>query len=457
MKLNKLLFGAAALVAGAAVSAQNVHIGGYMDYTNFALGQKFYNDTKSTDGWEEYGEASAEYGSFYNGRTEINAYVNALNLDFAIGSRLDSSLGEWYNLYHDNASSDNNATMIHQANVKARFWNDQLNFYTGKFEEWNAGYILNGYALGGQNIRDLASRSEGQHFTGVEWVPNMSVANGALVGLRLIAGVPFVPPYEDEAEDANKLSTVYKKVKFMGAYKWLRPNIDFHFGFRPGTYYTGNADYSSDNYTTNYFGEGFVQADLPSLIYGVKLNVSYDIRYREAEATLTDLSTWKGWTTAHYFGVSGTTNLIPGVTMNFEDRAYYADDNYIAINEKLFFDQLAFQFTKPIQGTPYVLGFNVYGMYGQDANGTSFNNDRVSSDAFDDLAMDAEWMQVADHKITGGEPGRYYGAYACPYIQKNFGNGFFKAGVEFQYMYEKSASTYQGITYRIPLAFCFWY
>lgn len=460
MKLNKLILGAAALIAGSAAYAQNVSLHGYMDYTNFAVGQQFTQ--KDGADWE-HTNAAAEYGSFYNGRTELNLAANAANVDFNVGVRLDAALGEWYGLYKDATDAGFDQTMFHQANLKFKLLNDQLNVYTGKFEEWNNGFILNGYQLGGQNIRDVASRSEGQHVTSVEWIPNMSVLDGALVGLRAMVSLPVAPTETEayDADNANMWKNLYKTVKINAAYKWLRPNILFTAGFRPGTYYYAVSDYASDSFATNYFSEGYLQADLPSLIPNVKLNVSYDIRYRKV--TKTDAFgdvTFEKTPTAHYLGISGTTNVIPGVNINFENRAFYADDHYIAVNEKLFYDLLGIGVSYAINSSPYVIGMNLNGMYAQDANGSAFGSEgRVSAAWCDDFAMTSEWMQ-ASGMIEAGQPGRYFTVYGCPYIQKNFGNGYAKLGVEVQYNNffnkDKSSKT-QGVTYRVPVAFCFWY
>ena len=70
MKIRKIILGSAALIAGAALGAQNLNFHGYMDYTNFAVGQEI--NKLSKDGEWDVSEASAEYGSFYNGRTELN-------------------------------------------------------------------------------------------------------------------------------------------------------------------------------------------------------------------------------------------------------------------------------------------------------------------------------------------------------------------------------------------------
>jgi len=347
MKLNKILIGAAAMLAGAVLTAQTASLHGYMDYTNFALGQEF-NTSDSTDTWS-YSDPSAEFGSFYNGRTELNLNVTAANFQFNTGVRLDASGGTWYNLYDvvGMANDDEDGwqtTPIHQMNMKIQFFNQQLAVYTGKFEEWNNGFIFNGYQLGGQFVRNLADRDFGQHFTGLEVTPYK------ITGLRLMLGLPIIPGWGNglQYSASNQWKNLYKKAMFMGSYKLMKQNIIFNFGFRPGTYYTGKYYYNDlDGATTNYFGEGFIQADLPALISGVKLNTTYDIRYRKNAQT-------EKYTTLHYFGISGNISPAANLNINFEDRVVYADDHYVATNEKLFYDILGLGVTYNLPGKPYI-------------------------------------------------------------------------------------------------------
>ena len=445
--MKKVLLAAAVLIAGFVSSAQEVYLHGYMDYTNFAVGQQFKKKT-GDDEWS-HTEAAAEYGSFYNGRTQVTMDTFAQNFWFNFGVRLDSSLGEWYNLYYD-STNDYDATVFFQGFMRAGFWNEQVALWTGKFEEWNDGYILNGYALGASNIRDLASRSEGQHFTAVEFIPR------AVSGFKMIAGVPVLPGAKEDIDydiEGNKWEKLYKKAKMAASYNWATYNVTFVGGFRPGTYYTGVSDRKddSDGFSKNYFSEAWFQADMPSLIYGVKMNATYDLRWRK------DDEYTKKTVTAHILGASAQITLVPDWTFNIEDRIAYADDHYIAKNEKLLYNILGLQAVHPIAGTSYEVGMNLTTVFAKDANGRAFSSDmRVDSTAFDDLAMSVEWMQPAANpkKNTAGT---YFTIYGYPYFQKNFECGYVRTGVEMQYNRNETSNVTQGFTYRVPVALCFWF
>lgn len=456
MKLNKTILGTAALIAGAAtLGAQQASLHGYMDYTNFAVGQNIYKDSKDGD-WE-HTEAAAEYGSFYNGRTELNLLGNVANVDFALGVRLDSALGEWYKLYKD---ADGDETMFHQANFTARFLNDQIKWYEGKFEEWSAGYVYNGYLLGGQGmIAPLAERGVGQYVTALEFLPT-SLFGGVLNGFRMIADVPLIPPSDEyDYTEANKLSEIWKKVKLAGQYRWMAKNIVFNFGFQ-NQYYQGQvaAHNDGENFSTLYYHEAYLQLDFPSLFYTVPFNATYSIRWRSDKALTSDLTYEDFIASAHYFAVSGAIKGLPEqIGLTWEERLAYADDNYMAVNEKVLYDMFGVGITKPIPGTQYVLGLNLYGMYGQDANGKGFKDGRCSGDYFPDFNFEVDWLSSAAD-VTTGYPTKYFGAYIYPSFTKNFQNGFFQVGIEVQYDYfTNEASTTQNIIYRVPFKFCFWY
>lgn len=453
MKAKKILFSAAVLMAGFAASA-DTFLHGYMDYTNFAVGQQWKKKT-GDDEWS-HTEAAAEYGSFYNGRTQVTMDTFAQNFWFNFGVRLDSGLGEWYNNTRDASSqtpdsgTDYDPTVFFQGFIRAAFMDEQVALWTGKFEEWNDGYILDGYVLGGQNIRPIADRGEGQHFTGIELLPS------AISGFKMLAGLPILPGAKDDVDydiEGNKWKYLYKKVKIAASYNWALYNVTFIGGFRPGTFYTGNNDYkdSSEGYSKNFFSEAWFQADMPSLIYGIKMNASYDLRWRKDNEYTGKV------VTAHMLGASARITLVDGWTFNIEDRVAYADDHYIAKNEKLLYNILGLQAVHSLAGTPYEVGLNLNFIAAADAKGRAFGSDmRVSSDYFDDLAMTCEWMAPAANpkKNTAG---KYFTVYAYPYFQKNFANGYFRSGVEFQYNRNKTSNVTEGITYRVPAAFCFWF
>lgn len=469
MKRNKILAISASMLVEAAIGAvaQEASFHGYMDYTTFGIGQQVGNTLNGGGEWT-YTDPAAEYGSFYNGRTELNCFFSAANLAFNVGVRLDTSLGEWYECYKDSSDQFDPArteTMFHQANMRATFWQDQIILFAGKFEEWNDGFLYGGWALGDQPMHHLGFRGTGQHFTGIEWVPNMSVFGGALTGFRIIVGAPFLPPSGDyDWQEANGDWMILKKIKIMAQYKWLKPNITFNVGIRPGTYYDGLKESDlcytlahESNYTHNFFSAAYAQVDLPTTVPGFKFNASYEIRWRED-----DYEGAEGVTNvhavSHYFGVSGHTELVPGWVFNFENRIYYAGDHYIRVNEKAFFEQLGLNAMHKIPGTPYNIGINFNGQIGCDARGTAFNdNGRIGDGGYScDFSFCSEWMQTACMP-QAGDKGHYYGAYLYPFFQKDFANGFFRTGVEMQYTYFKSVTSAQAFNYRVPFALCFWY
>ena len=297
----------------------------------------------------------------------------------------------------------------------------------------------------------------------------MSVANGALVGLRVIAGLPLSPLSSDLADIANvwyskdeetgDVTSILKAGKIYASYKWLRPNITFNAGFVPGTYYYGHGTGKGNNFEKNYFTEAFFQMDLPSLVPSVKLNFTYDFRIRDAEYKDAYGEPVTKKPTAHYVGISGTTNAIPGVTINFEDRVFYFDDHYITMNEKMIFEQLGFDVSYAINSTPYVAGIGVNGTFAMDANGSGIS--AIDTKYCGDVGMVTDAM--GDFGNNGmfsplsGAPAKYFSVYAYPYVQKNFGNGYVKTGVEIQYSYFTGKAQTQAFVYRVPVAFCFWY
>jgi hypothetical protein len=420
--------------------AQTAALHGYMDYTNMAVGQEFQQAAGSNKFTAT--EASAEFGSFYNGRTEANLVVDAANFQFNLGIRLDASLDTWYDLYKGSSDAGNLANIIfHQGNMRVSFLNDQLRVYTGKFEEWNCGYIWGGYVLGGQNIRNVADRDNGQHFTGLE------VAPYAVNGLRFMVGFPILPVSSNGVNysEANQWKNLWKKVKLMASYK-LPTGIAFNVGYRPETHLEGKTEYSADS----LFGEAYLQFDAPYLIPAVPFNASFDFRYRKVDA-IGKLATM------YYFGISGKAPAIGNLNISWEDRFAYADDHYLNLNEKLIYNILGLDLSMPITGTDFTWGVATRFMFGADANGTAFSGDgRVNSSYCDDFALDWDWMPFSAHPATGSS-GTYIGAYAYPYIQKGFANGYFKTGIEVQYMRQSTANSTQSIGYRVPVALCFWY
>ena len=441
-KISKAILGSALAIAASGIaSAQAVGIHGYMDYTNFAAAQEF-KQASSSD-WTA-SDCCAEFGSFYYGRTEINANVTAANFVFNLGMRMNASLGSWYDSYYVTkyATTGTDYTYFHQGNMRVGFFNDQLFVHTGKFEEWNDGYVFNGYQMGGQYVQELASRDAGQHITALEFIPR------DITGLKLFAGIPVIPIYGNSVQvetSYNSWKNLYKTAKFAASYKVLPINTTFNVMFRPGTYYASKA-----YVTTSYFGEGMFQADMPTLIPYTKLNATYTIRYREN-------SDVNKYVTAHTFGASAQIKPVQNLTINVEDRFAYAADHYVATNDSLIYDALAIGAIYDIPQNGIAFGINTFFTYAQDTLGTwgtaSGNNSNTWTP---DFAITSDWM-TACAAVTSGTTGRYIGAYGYPYFQKNFGNGYFRAGVEVQYTHYQTSDASQAVTYRVPLNFCFWY
>ena len=456
MKLHKILLGSAALLVGASAVAQQVSLHGYMDYTNFGVGQWI---RQSGDDDVEYSDPAAEFGSFYNGRTSVDLLATAPHFEFQLGICLDASLDTQWDAYKDSSKwnpYDYPVSYFYKGNIRVGVINDQLIVHAGKYEDFNAGFVVDGYALGGQMIRPLAQRDNGQHLTALEFIPSF------VPGFRFLAGLPILPGADNDIDyrKANLWKNLYKKFKLAASYKLAGPNITLYGGWRPGTYYSGVKDMEGDDdFTANYFGEAYLQADMPSLIPGVKLNASYDFRYRDKDAVGNDAV--EKFVTAHYVGVSGQITSIPQMVINIEDRFAYADDHYIATNEKLVYNMIAINGTRAISGTPYLIGWNANFAYAQDASGNIFDradNDtvRIKSDWFDDFCMSTDWMRAAPIPV-GGKAGRYFEVYLYPYFQKNFGNGLFSIGVELQYAHFKAANTTWGFNYRVPVQLRFWF
>ena len=456
MKLNKIFIGAVALVVGTTVYAQQVSLHGYMDYTNFGVGQAIW---QKGDNDVEHSDPAAEFGSFYNGRTSIDLLATAPHFEFQLGICLDASLGPQWDAYRDSSdwktylTTDYPISYFYKGNIRVGVINDQLIVHAGKYEDFNAGFVVDGYALGGQMIRPLAQRDNGQHLTALEFIPSF------VPGFRFFAGLPILPGADNDIDyrNANLWKNLYKKFKLAASYKLAGPNITLYGGWRPGHYYSGVNEnvYKADDFTTSYFGEAYLQADMPSLISGVKLNASYDFRYRDKNAVGNVV---EKFVTAHYVGISGQITSIPQMVINIEDRFAYADDHYIAANEKLVYNEIAVNGTRAISGTPYLIGWNANFIYAQDAKGTAFANEtaRVDSKWFDDFCMSTDWMRAAPLPKRG-EPGRYFEVYLYPYFQKNFGNGLFSLGVELQYTHFEATNTTWGFTYRVPVQLRFWF
>ncbi len=442
MKLIKQIatsFLAASFVTTA--TAQVVTLHGYLDYTNMLLGQTF---SKTEGAKMEHTDPAAEFGSFYNGRTELNCNVDASNFHFVLGVRLDASLGQWYENYtdvDDSNGKDGVATYFHQGNMRVDLLKQQLHIYTGKFEDWNCGYVVDGYVMEEQNISNIADKDVGQHFSGLEYAPY------AVPGLKVLAGFPILPVSGNgvDAAEYNKWENLYKKIKIAASYHIPHGEI-INIGFRPETHYEGTSKYNVDS----YFGESFIQVNNPKLFHNFGYNASYDVRYRDYKAL--DKTVFM-----HYLGASAQLKLTDQLTVSAENRSAYAQPHYIKDNEALFYNTTGLLCTYDIPYTLFTAGLKLVGTAAKDSNGTLFNKEaRIQGRYSSDFAMTTDWMPYAANITTGSE-GTYYSFYLYPYLRRTFANGYVQTGIETQFTYFKSTDYTMAIGYRLPVALKFWF
>ncbi|MBQ4378113.1 MAG: hypothetical protein II821_02810 [Treponema sp.] len=474
MKIKKTLLIAAALSFTPAVFAQQVRISGYVDYSS-TLATQACEKYPGAEEWDN-SEVAAEFGPVQNGIHFLNLDATAPNVEFHTNVWIGSGLGPWYAdvpEYVDRSSydgttyfsltDDDASTPIGQMWACTHFFDDQLRFYTGNFASngWNAGYLFNGYVLGGQKIESLAMRGDASDsaFSGVEILPRK------FNGFKAIVGFP-VAPFTDSYDNFNDWTHFVKSVKFIAQYKWLLYNVTFNAGIRPNTYMTNGAGYEND-YIESLFGEAFLQVDMPSLFYGILMNASYDFRWRKVEESGINLKSGKDWsvtTFAHLAQFSSKfTSLVEGWTFALEDRFAYYQPHYITVNEMAFYNVFAVSGEHPLPGTSYTFGFTTQFMYGQDANGSA--NGLNKPDYFDAycsdlITFDANFMGLdgeADYAPATGSAGRYFAVYGYPYIQKNFENGYARLGVELQYKHLETSNVLQAFAWRVPLTLTFWW
>ncbi|WP_407428470.1 hypothetical protein [Treponema sp.] len=471
MKLRNILIGAAVLASSTALFAQQIHIGGYVDYTSTLAVQGIYSNPD--EDWEKT-EVAAEFGPVQNGIHFINLDATAANIEFHTGTWLGSGLGPWYAdvpEYVDrtkysggdyySTTDDDVSSPVMQMWACTHFFDDQLRFYTGNFagNGWNAGYIYSGFVLGGQKIENLAMRGTASDsaFSGIEVLPS------AFTGFKFIAGLP-IAPFTDSYSKFNNWNHLAKSIKLMAQYKWLLYNVTFNGGFRPNTYYTNGAGLD-DNYTKSYFSEAFIQVDMPSLFYGILINASYDLRWRKAEERGVNLVSGEDWSAtvfAHIIQASAKfTSLVEGWEFGVEDRFGYYTPHYISINETAVYNVLAVNGSHKIPGTQYQIGFEAQFMYGQDANGSANGYDKPDNfDAYcsDLISYDANFMGIDGETAPAtGTPGRYYSVYGYPYFQKNFANGNVRIGLELQYKHLKTSNVLEAFAWRVPMGVTFWW
>lgn len=450
MKLNKLILGAASLaLAGGIAAAQSVTFHAGVDFTTYALTQNFAD----ANGTKTHTNPSAGYDP--DGNMKIDVNVAAANFAFNLGMYFNADGGdEEYFDFSD--ASGGVRTPIYQGNMKVGFWNDQINVYAGKFDGFNAGYIASGYALGGQSITNLADADFGQYLMGVEFGPY------AVPGLKVFAGFPILPVFGNGIpSDAtyNYWSNLYKKVKFAASYELpieALP-IKINAGVRPETHYDGVEAYVSDNFATNYFGEGFLQVELPGLAGFMDVNASYDIRWTKASYKNTLDEDVEHTALAHMIGASAKIGLGEGMSVAVEDRFYAAGDDYIHSDEKLLYDVLGVNFDMTIPGTTFTAGIGAQFAFAADANGTAFNADDgcasvTSNSNFAGLKLSGNSMASAAVTGLSGAATTYIGLYANPYFAFNFENGSVKLGAELNYtkFFNANASN-SGFSYRIPV------
>ena len=248
MKLSKYIAATVVLLAAWGAGAQTTKLHGKIDYTNYAFGQQ---KTKTGDAdWEET-DGSAEFGNSSNGELSVDLMVQAANFEFNFGLKTNSGLGDnGYDGKYVDVTDSNDTTPFYQGNVRADFFDGWLSVYTGKFEDWNAGYIKDGFVLEDQYVSNLADSTMGQHFTGLEIKPQI------FSRAKVIAGLPILPGNGNGVNDdieSNWWKNLGKKAEFQAAFEAADLiGMNFSAGFRPGTYYTSAANAPDSTYWTCY-------------------------------------------------------------------------------------------------------------------------------------------------------------------------------------------------------------
>ena len=462
MKLNKLIFGAVAMIFCSGAFAQTVTFHAGIDYTTWALSQTRLK-TKSVNSKTD---PSAGYDP--DGNMTVDVAVRAANFEFNLGLYFNADGGD--NEYYD--FSDDVDTAFYQGNMKVSFLNEQTALYLGKFEDFNADFIEPGYALGDQYITNLADKDHGQYLTGLMITPM------ALSSLRFFVGFPILPTHGNGIPDSDRKfdqwNILYKKAKIAASYQ-LPNDMTINVGYRPGTYFDGVDAYAkktadrgemaalTDNFTESLYGEGFLQLSAPSIIDGVDANLSYDIRYRDEEYA-TYSATKEHTTFAHMIGLSAEFGSLisDSLSLAVEDRFFYADDDYIKADEKLIYDIFAVSAEVALAGQPFSVGLNAAGMFACDALGTAFANDggaKIKTGRYycdDSIGMSLNDMATASLSGIYGNPSTYIGAYVNPYVKFNMSNGAVIVGAEICYTnFSNDNVTNTGLSYRIPVGLKF--
>lgn len=438
-KLKKAITALAVLAGAVAIHSQTVTFHGYVDYSMYPLAQTF---SKDAEGEKSHTDPSAEFGSFCNGTTEFNTFVDMANFHFALGIKLNATLGslnEDYKTADEYSGLEGVTTYFHQGNVRVDLLKGQFRVLAGKFDDWNGGYVADGYVMEGQNVRNLADKDQGQHFAGIEILPY------GIRKLSIIGGFPILPVSGNGVDYAehNKWKNLAKKVKIMAKWK-LDNGASVAGGFRPETHYEGTSNYSEDS----YFSEAFMQINSPKASENFAWNATYDFRYRDVEEL--DKKAFM-----HYAGISSRIRLTDYFTLNAEYRLAYASEDYVALDERLFYETLGLCATYDIPNTSFQTGLKIVRAMAKDGNGSLFGTDaRVQGNYSDDLAMTVDWMPFADDPGAGSK-GTYHSLYAYPYFQRTFRNGYLRTGVEIQLTLFDAEESTKAFGYRVPLAMCF--
>lgn len=420
MKLNKLIFGAAALALGAGAFAQSVTFHAGIDYTVWGLSQASYN----SDGEKDSTDPSAGYDP--DGKMTVDVSVKASSFEFNLGLYFNADGGD--EEYYD-YSDGGKGTPFYKGNMKVGFFNDQLNVYTGKFDDFNGGYFAKGAVLPKQYVTNLADKNYGPYLTGLELAPS------AISGLKFFAGFPILPIRGNGIQadkEYNQWKYLGKKIKLAASYQLA--DMTFNAGFRPGTYYdgvdlNGTMTTATETFTKSMFGELYLQSVMPNLADTVNLIVTYDMRYRDSEYDTIRGTTKEHKAFAHMFDISGEAALNEAFTLSAQDRFIYAGDDYVKSDEKLVYNVLALKGDYALPGTQINVGLGLAGFLAADAMGTAFatNSNGVTKINNENFAMNKDialtFNDLATASLLGGKSTTYLGAYVKPYFKYNFSNG----------------------------------
>ena len=457
MKINKLILGAAALAMGGGAFAQSVAFHAGIDYTAWGFARSSYND----DGSATHTNPSAGYDP--DGNMTVDVAVRAASFEFNLGLYFNADGGDEEFI---DFSDGGKGTPFYKGNMKIGLFNDQLSIYTGKFHDFNGGYIADGSVLGGQYITNLADKDYGAYLTGLEFSPAF------LSGLKLFAGFPILPIRGNGIqanEEYNQWKHLGKKIKLAASYALPVEGLDctLNLGFRPGTYYDGvdnggTMDTFTETFTKSAFGEAYIQGVLPNFLELMNLVVSYDMRYRDSSYVDIRNETKEKTAFAHMIGVSAEMTFEDLMVLGVEDRFYYAGNDYVHSDEKFIYDILAANAEHSVAGTPISVGLGLAGILAADANGTAFADDdgtgKVNNDTYSSstsISLTVNDMATAN-LLAGGDATTYLGFYTKPYFNYSFSNGSLIVAAEFAYSKAFTDDVSNNcFSYRIPVGIKF--